>query len=81
MIDTKNGFKFESTGREEYANCGIIGIDAEGEISEGYDGGIYDTPDWEGKGGWTPEEKLELAVHMIKRWSKYGNVHAKLVRL
>lgn len=61
-----------STGREFYANCGLIGIgDQESgyqsnvfEISEGYDGHV-DTDTW------TMAEKVELADYMIAQWAKF----------
>jgi hypothetical protein len=61
---------FETTGREVYANNRIIGIDHAGRVSDGYDGGFieyaYDEPV-------TKEERLELAMYMIARWTRYAN--------
>jgi len=59
-----------SSGRTAYANRGIIGINPELELSEGYDGGI----DW--PNGWrenplTKEDVSELADHMIGLWQKF----------
>ena len=63
-----------STGRRFYANNGIIGIDDDGNISEGYDGGIhtegYEWPD-EPEPPWTPAERAELADEMIRRWEAF----------
>jgi hypothetical protein len=51
------------------ANCEIIGIDIEGDISEGYDGGIdFDE--------WTAAERYEVAQFMIKQWRKFGDEEA-----
>ena len=57
---------------------GFIGINAAGEISEGYDGHIdgafaqlpawcYEESEWE----WSTEDKLALADIMLKRWEEY----------
>jgi hypothetical protein len=58
-----------SSGREFYANRGILGIaPREGELYEGYDGGVYiDEPGEE----WTADEKRELADYMIALWSQW----------
>ena len=53
-----------SSGREIYAHHGIIGIDAEGSLHEGYDGCI------DGK-NMSLEEKCELADFMVKRWETF----------
>lgn len=57
-------------GREEYANCGIIGIakDSDGEysLSGGYDDGI---PSGEPL---TQAEREELAAYMINQWALFG---------
>lgn len=55
---------FETTGKEIYANCGIVGISPSGSLSEGYDGGV----DVESL---TIEEKIELADYMISLWTKF----------
>jgi hypothetical protein len=56
------------SGREFYANCGIVGIDAKGGIFEGYDGGVdIDLTD---------EERRSLAGIMIDRWRKFGESHS-----
>jgi hypothetical protein len=72
---TRDDFVFESTGRKETANCGILGlgIDDDGEltVTEGYDGGFgsqrQDSPD-----KWTREERKELAAYMVKQWEVFG---------
>ena len=53
-----------STGRRESANEGIVGIDSEGNISGGYDEGIYE-------GDFTQEERVELADYMIRLWQEF----------
>ncbi len=53
-----------STGREVYANKGIIGIDSDLSLTYGYDG------DFEGD-SLSNEEKLEIANFMITRWLQF----------
>jgi len=60
----KNDILKFSTGRELYANHGIIGINSALGIFEGYDDDVYDDV-------WLKEEKIELADYMISLWSKY----------
>lgn len=74
MTKTDSGYKFNSTGREFYAN-GYLGIfeDNDGilNIAEGYDGYISpddDSPDL------TKEEEVELADYMISLWEKFKNI-------
>lgn len=61
-----------SSGLELYANLGIIGISPGLELSHGYDGPFqklnadFDPIDF------TPEEKEELAGHMIQRWTQWS---------
>lgn len=56
-----------STGREFYANRGIIGIDEEGiGVSEGCDGGLCFRPML------TEEERHEIASFMAERWAKWA---------
>lgn len=52
-----------SSGKEFYANHGIIGIAPDLEISEGYDGGLS----WQ----FTKEDKREIAEYMIKLWERF----------
>lgn len=57
---------FESTGRTEYANNGIIGIGPEADgVSEGYDGGMGRRDDF------TDAERTELADYMIGQWQRF----------
>jgi hypothetical protein len=64
-----------STGKEKYANLGIIGLSPRMEVSEGYDGGFHrareDWMDDDDYDGLTREEQIELADYMISAWSKF----------
>ncbi len=53
-----------NTGRKVYANNGIVGINEQLRISEGYDGGFEENR-------LTEEERLELAAYMIDLWGKW----------
>lgn len=64
-----------SSGKSIYANNNIVGIDAELEISEGYDGSIF----IEGHNGeelLTKPELIELADMMIDRWQRFKAKHS-----
>lgn len=68
MTNSDDGFVL-SSGREVYANGGIVGLtvfDAyEGlDTFYGYDGGLS-------LDNWTPAERVELADHMIARWQAF----------
>lgn len=52
------------TGHEFYAHGLIVGIDPDGYVSYGYDGGVD-------LGGWTAEDKRSLADLMIERWKAF----------
>ena len=63
-----------ASGREFYANRGIVGIRPSEpgkylEISEGYDGELYDRDE---DAPWTPEERRELANYMIGLWNAFA---------
>lgn len=70
---------FECSGKREYSNCGIVGIDADATFRfepahtegayHGYDGGF----DYK----LTPEEAVELAENMIARWTEFKAVAEK----
>jgi len=64
-----------STGRTFYANCGIIGLSPEGDITEGYDGFVDRHPQAfpAADPAFTPEEKAEIADFMIQQWEAYRN--------
>jgi hypothetical protein len=67
-----------SSGREFYANGGIIGLSPkERDVYHGYDGNVlYDNgaetsyTDQDSQ-PWTRDEKLELADYMIDLWSNW----------
>jgi hypothetical protein len=62
-----------SSGRRLYASRGIVGINPEMEVYEGYDGKIYTGPSYypAATPGWSHEEKCELADFMISLWTKF----------
>lgn len=61
-----------SSGRRLHANCGIVGIDSELEISEGYDGGIaYYVNDPGPHNQFSGDDMRELADLMIARWQRF----------
>jgi len=58
-----------SSGRQFYANCGIIGLSPHDDhVHEGYDGPVWMDMDDD---TWTPEEKRELATYMIALWMRW----------
>lgn len=63
-----------STGNQIYANACVIGIDAHGEISGGYDDPICLI--WHGSPELTKPGLVELADHMIARWQKFKDTHS-----
>lgn len=60
-----------STGKETYANCGIIGLSPKLSISEGYDSGLWTREYDEEFEEFTREELTEIADHMIERWQNF----------
>jgi hypothetical protein len=58
-----------TTGREIFANCGFVGINARLELSHGYDGDI------ETFNPLTVAERYELAIYMIRLWLEYASNH------
>lgn len=66
-----------STGKKIYANCGYVGINAEGELSEGYDGCPLDGDFEEGYAQapgdqqLTPADLAELADYMLGLWQRF----------
>lgn len=65
-----------STGREIYANCGIIGLASDDDepdtIYDGYDGSIYyHHQRLSGGNVLTDAERVEIAVFMIDLWRDY----------
>ena len=72
MIRIDNDTVYFSSGKTAYANCGIIGLSPELEISEGYDGGIY----WPVYGeprecNLTAADMAELADYMIEQGARF----------
>ena len=72
------------SGKTFYANGGIIGIDEDLNVTEGYDGGIEFQPlsqwedgDPENLKPWTSAEKIELADMMIDRWTRFKAAEQK----
>ena len=53
-----------STGRQVYANGGIIGLAPNLEVTEGYDGDIAFEQ-------FSSEECIELAEYMIGQWQRF----------
>lgn len=65
-----------NTGKERYANGGIIGINDRLEIYGGYDSSFYidsaDDKSWRDEEDiLSPSELIELADHMIGMWSAF----------
>jgi hypothetical protein len=69
-----------SSGRRFYVNLGVIGIDSEGNVYQGYDGSLFD---WPGdidddepaineRRPLTLDERRELSTIMIDRWQRFG---------
>ena len=56
----------ETTGRTFYANNNILGIDGDGNVSQGCDGSVSIIGDF------TSEEREEIANDMIMRWARWG---------
>lgn len=59
-----------STGKEIYANCGILGICEYGKkisISGGYDQGINEEYE-----NFTKEERQEIARYVINLWEEWA---------
>ena len=75
--DGRDSFEF-STGTRAYANCHIIGLGPDMEVSGGYDQG-FESDKWngwedeDGSQGFTVAERIELADYMIEQWTKYKN--------
>lgn len=78
-----------SSGREFYANCGIIGMNPptglrvdvpdawRDSIYKGYDGSqIIRAPEWmeDTSRDWTDAERKELAEFMVALWREWGNL-------
>ena len=64
-----------STGSVRYAQNGVLGLDPDSRVMQGYDGDFYRG---EGEESWSKErpklttaELCELADYMIKRWQQF----------
>lgn len=57
-----------SSGRKFDANDGILGMSNAMELTEGYDGRVYDEREF------TPDERKEIADHMIGLWQRWATL-------
>lgn len=69
MIKKDDSTMILKSGKKIYVNHGLISIDDDNNIYEGYDGeiDIYDYNEL------TKDERIEIAEYMIERWKKYLN--------
>lgn len=69
-------FEFETTGRKFSAYGGnFIGIDADLDVGTSHEEGFtYDLGGFVDETQFIDDEKRELAVHMMRRWAKYGKI-------
>ena len=56
-----------ASGRQFYANRGILGLGPDGQATQGYDGG-FGSDDWNDTEVLTADERQEVAEMMIDRW-------------
>ena len=79
MERSDKGYRL-STGREFYANGGILGIKPDDPTicTEGYDGGVMESwprEHWmdaaDAEPSFTLEERAEIADHMIALWQRF----------
>ena len=61
------------SGKIVFANCGIVGIDADGKVYGGYDQGIelYSRFSYSPFGALTDKEMIELAALLLIRWQEF----------
>jgi hypothetical protein len=71
IYDREKGKLVMADGTEYYANGGIVGLNDDLEISEGYDGGFYCYREDSDDGALPLAHRLELADYMIALWIKY----------
>lgn len=78
MKNNDDLYVFESTGRS-FSTHGMDGISIteSGQVRYGYDGYVelkgndgYDDSELE----FTPEERKELAIYMIEKWTEFGGL-------
>lgn len=70
----RDNFQFACSERIAYANLGVIGIDPDGNLFGGYDDNFEANQGDEfadDERALTPDERRELAEHMIERWHKF----------
>lgn len=73
-IDTDRDTIRFSSGRSAYTHRGIVGIDQNLSLFEGYDGSIdWPTQDWKpaASGDLTAADMRELADLMIETWCRF----------
>ena len=77
MLESKEGFKFECSGRE-FLTHGTEGLSLtkDGRVRCGYDMYVefWDDTEEEYHSNFTDDEKKELALFMIYQWSKFGGL-------
>lgn len=80
MISVNGDIITFSSGRSAYANRGIVGINADLELHQGYDGSIdwpipewwkVSFPQWITPNTLAPEDMLELADYMVSLWLRF----------
>lgn len=67
----RDNFQFACSERVAYANLGVIGIDPDGNLFGGYDDNFEANQGDDDARALTPDERHELAEHMIERWQKF----------
>jgi hypothetical protein len=74
-FDDKGNAVFESTGAKTWVSCGIISVDDNLNLDTGCDCSFrMDIPDTNGEDReLTPTERVELADHYIKLWTRFRN--------
>lgn len=74
MLDKSEDEIILTSGKRLYANCLIVGIDPEMNVSGGYDQGgldcLYNTDSHKYE-RISREDRIELAEYMIALWTKY----------
>ncbi len=67
-----------SSGTIVKANRGIIGLTRHGDLTEGYDSGLWrgDMDEYD-EIVFTPEERVELANYMLVKWEEFRGVAEK----
>lgn len=93
MKRVEEGLMFETTGRIINPNQNIIGLSVNDEtdydcneiparVFQGSDRGLAFLEDSASVNkSSSPEEKRELAVHMMRRWAKYADIPERRVQI